>query len=221
MPVKRRIVFVPFPEDDAGDWGMSLDKGMGAGLTWDGSRYDYVWANEAGKKPFAFKDDTSDTQIYVVGHGGDGVLHIQNRDDAAARQVDAPGLVQLLIDAGLATAFSGSIKFYNCESATNNAGNDTSFACKCASLLVSNGYKHAHFFGYSTSVSTAYAKYLNPKTMDSEGEHKVALGPEIVLPGGQKLTNQLGRAKQFRNEIVVKMKRHLFKDNEFVAIIKR
>jgi hypothetical protein len=215
MAVKRRIVFIPFPKNNAGDWDQSAG---GAGVSWDADRYTFVWVDDLAStnKPFAFTDDTSDTQIYVAGHGGEGAVHIENKHKGGIK-VDADMVVGFLIAGDLPKSFSGKIKFYNCESAMNNGTTDTSFACKCASLLAKKGYKKAHFFGYRSSVSTGYEDYLNPKNMSRDGRHRLAIR-HVNLGNNQVVTSTLGRASEFRNEIVVK-KKGLFSD-EYTLVIK-
>lgn len=222
MPAKRRIVFVPFSQNDGGDWRLLMTPSgieQGGGLNWDAEKYTYIWVDDLkkAKAPFAFDDDTSDTQIYVVGHGGDTILHVENGAADRASQVSPDVLVGFLKAGGLPKKFAGSIKFYNCESAMDGATDQTSFACKCASLFVAQGYDKARFYGYSRSVTTGYESYLNPKTMQSEGKHKIAI-KQVNIGNGQILTSHLGRASDFRNEISVK-KKHIF-SSDYVAVIK-
>lgn len=215
MAVKRRIVFIPFHKSEAGDWDEAAG---GEGVSWDRTKYIFYWVDDllSDGKPLAFTDDTSDTQIYVAGHGGAGFVHVENKHDGGSK-VEASVLVYYLIAGGLSKNFAGKIKFYNCESAMENGTIDTSFACKCASLLKGSGYKKAHFFGYNSGVSTGYADYRNPKTMGLEGRHRLAIS-HVNLGNGHILTNTRGRASQFRKEIIIKKKGFL--SDEYVAIIK-
>jgi hypothetical protein len=215
MAVKRRIVFVPFTKNASGDWDETAG---GGGVTWDGTKYGYVWVDDLTptKAPFAFTDDTSDTQIYVAGHGGDGYLHVENAHNAS-RQTDAQMLVGFLIAGGLQKKFAGSIKFYNCQSAMNHGTIDTSFACKCAAELTKKGYSKARFFGYNSSVTTGYEDYRNPKTMNADGRHRLAIS-HVNLGHGQTVTMTHGRASEFRKEIIIK-KKGFFSD-DYVAVVK-
>lgn len=214
MAVKRRIVFIPFPKKGSDDWDETAG---GVGASWDQAKYRYVWVDDLtdANTPFAFADDTSDTQIYVAGHGGDGFVHIESKHTGGIK-VDAEMLVGFLIAGGLSKKFSGKIKFYNCESAMSSGTVDTSFACKCASLLKAKGYKKARFFGYSSGVTTGYENYLNPKTMAKDGIHRLAIS-HVDIGSGKTLTMTRGRASEFRKEIIIKKKGFL--SDDYVAII--
>jgi len=162
-----KIIFIPFSNNegntseraDANSWQTNLT-GYHT-VCYDGNHQHHV--QTAGMFD----------EIYVIGHGGDGLDYIQSTKGLNLRY---NVVVDRLINSGLAAAYAGDVKIYACHSG-DASGANLSFAKLFARCLIKDRGRYlAAVYGYTgrltASVFREQTVGLNADLTANEVTHK-------------------------------------------------
>jgi hypothetical protein len=129
--------------DPAGDWGY---KG------WNVEDADIICSDSTNLATKLGGLNRPSDVLYIRGHGMPGDDELESSDHTAV--VTVKEIVGML-RGDLRKSFSGIIKIYACNSATDGQLNK-SFTQQFADAMFSAGYKSCSFYGYTETLSTNY-----------------------------------------------------------------